>query len=179
MEQPNQKVKENNLNKSNTIKNIKVLKKVKSCIYKAVSNTNYFNYKNNIFSSLKKPLKYPINFYTNKQLEIKKKRYEKTHKQGWKEFKRKINIRNLAYNSNKNTRNPLILCVLEPNRDLQKKKVMTNKLVFLHDCRIRDILISNKLKFEFNKDDIKRILNGQKPWKELDFINKESENEKK
>ena len=56
---------------------------------------------------------------------------------------------------------------------------MTNKLVYLHDCRIRDILISNKLKFEFNKDDIKRILNGQKPWKELDFSNKDLENEKK
>ena len=66
--------KENNLNKNNIIKTTKVLKKVKSCIDKSVSNTKYINYENNINSSLKKPLKYPINFYCNKQLEIKKKR---------------------------------------------------------------------------------------------------------
>ena len=167
--------KNKNINKVNMAKTIKVLKKVKSCIDKSILNTNYLEIKNdNYYPSLKKPLKYPINFYTSRQLEIKKKRYEKAHKEGWKEFKRKINTRNLAYNSNKNIKNPMVLCVLEPNRNLQKKKVMTNKLVYLHDCRIRDILITNKLKFEYNKDDIKRILNGQKPWKEL-----ESENEKK
>ena len=75
---------------------------------------------------MKKPLKYSINFYSNKQLEIKKKRYEKTHKEGWKEFKRKINIRNLHYNSNKNVKNPMVLCVLEPNLEFKVWNIMSH-----------------------------------------------------
>ena len=175
--------KENDLNKTNKIEKVKNLKKVKSYVENPIFNNKYYNelFDNNDKSNyfLKKPLKYPIHFYTNKQLEMKKKRYEKTHKEGWKEFKRKINIRNLGYNSYKNIKNPIILCVLEPNRDLQKKKIMTNKMVYLHECKIRDILISKKLKNEFSKDDIKRILNGQKPWKDFDINNKDNINEKK
>ena len=162
-----------NINKSN---NNNILENDEKCLAKSLSNTKYNN--NNINYFMKKPLKYPINFYSSKQLEIKKKRYEKTHKEGWKEFKRKINIRNVGYNSIKNINNPMALCVLEPNRDLQKKNIMTNKKVYLHECRIRDILISNKLKFEYSKEDIKRILNGQKPWTDFDENNKGIENKK-
>ena len=161
--------KESNINKGNMTNNKKYLLKSLS------SNKYNFNDKNYF---MKKPLKYPINFYTSRQLEIKKKRYEKTHRQGWKEFKRKINLRNTGYNSIKNINNPMALCVLEPNRDLQKKNIMTNKKVYLHECRIRDILIANKLKFDFSKDDIKRILNGQKPWTELEGNNEDNENKK-
>ena len=53
---------------------------------------------------------------------------------------------------------------------------MTNKLVYQHESRVRDIIISNKLKCEFSDEDIKRILNGQKPWKEIN--NDENENKK-
>ena len=166
--------KENCLNEDNILKNKNNLKNDNKDIVKPLLSYKHFNKDINYF--MKKPLKYPINFYVNKQLEIKKKRYEKSHKEGWKEFKRKINIRNLGYNSDKNKKNPLILCVLEPNRDLQKKKILTNKLIYLNECRIRDILISNKLKFEFNKDDIKRILNGQKPWTDFDSYNKDINN---
>ena len=86
-----------------------------------------------------------------------------------KEFKKKINIRNKGYNLNKKiTKNPLILCILEPNKDLLKKKIITHKEAFLHECKKRDILISNKLKCEFdNYEDIKRILNGKKPLKDI------------
>lgn len=121
---------------------------------------NYFSL-NNENNSLKKPLKYPINFYSNKQLEIKKKRYEKTHREGWKEFKRKINLKNRNY------KNVLSLCILEPNINLTKKKIMTNKIAYLIESKKRDILISHKLKCEFNDDDIKRIINGKKPFKDL------------
>ena len=121
---------------------------------------NYFSL-NNENNSLKKPLKYPINFYSNKQLEIKKKRYEKTHREGWKEFKRKINLKNRNY------KNVLSLCILEPNINLTKKKIMTNKIAYLIESKKRDILISNKLKCEFDDDDIKRIINGKKPFKDL------------
>ena len=121
---------------------------------------NYFSL-NNENNSLKKPLKYPINFYSNKQLEIKKKRYEKTHREGWKEFKRKINLKNRNY------KNVLSLCILEPNINLTKKKIMTNKIAYLIESKKRDILISHKLKCEFDDDDIKRIINGKKPFKDL------------
>lgn len=164
---------ENLINKSITNKK-KNIKKVKSCIDKLFYTINYFNYDNynNNNYIIKKPFKYPINFYSSKQLEIKKKRYEKIHKEGWREFKRKINIRNLGYNSNKNIKNPMLLCVLEPSRNLQKKKIMTNKTIFLNDCRLRDLQISKKLKFEYSKEDMKRILNGQKPWNEIELNNK-------
>lgn len=163
-----------NNKKNESIRNKTTLKKTKSYTQKPTFNNNIFYNDSHYF--VKKPLKYSINFYSNKQLEIKKKRYEKTHKEGWKEFKRKINIRNLHYNSNKNVKNPMVLCVLEPNRDLQKKKI-TNKIVYQHESKMRDILISNKLKFEFSKDDIKRILNGQKPWKDFDFNKNDNDNE--
>ena len=124
---------------------------------------NYFSL-NNENNSLKKPLKYPINFYSNKQLEMKKKRYEKTHREGWKEFKRKINLKN------RNHKNILSLCILEPNINLTKKKIMTNKIAYLIESKKRDILISNKLKCEFDDEDIKRIINGKKPFKDLFLI---------
>ena len=174
--------KEKDANKLNITDNRKILKKAKSCIEKKVFNNKTVNTyiidKNFSFNNnTKKPLKYPINFYLNKQLEIKKKRYEKQHKEGWKEFKRKINLRNLAYYSNKNSKNPLILCVLEPNRDLQKKK-LTNKMIYMRESKIRDLLISQKLKYDYSKDDIKRLLNGKPPMKDFEVINKDDENEK-
>ena len=129
---------------------------------------NYFSL-NNESNFLKKPLKYPINFYSNKQLEIKKKRYEKTHREGWKEFKRKIHLKN----KNKNL---LSLCILEPNINLtKKKKIMTNKIAYLIESKKRDIIITHKLKCEFDDDDIKRIINGKKPFKDL-FLNETKNN---
>jgi hypothetical protein len=132
-----------------------------------ININNYFSLKNEN-SNLKKPLKYPINFYSNKQLEIKKKRYEKTHREGWKEFKRKINLKN-----RRNYKN--LLCILEPNINLTKKKIMTNKIAYLIESKKRDILISHKLKCEFDDDDIKRIINGKKPFKDL-FLNENKYN---
>jgi hypothetical protein len=49
--------------------------------------------------------------------------------------------------------------------DLMKKnKMMTNVKAFERDCKIRDIIIWHKLRCEFSPVDIKRILNGLKPF---------------
>ena len=67
------------------------------------------------------------------------------------------------------------MCIRTKQRFTEKK--ITNKIVYQHESKMRDILISNKLKFEFSKDDIKRILNGQKPWKDFDFNKNDNDNE--
>ena len=157
------KIKENNI----SVDSFKIKNNYNNKSSKIYIN-NYFSL-NNENNCLKKPLKYPINFYSNKQLEIKKKRYEKTHREGWKEFKRKINLKN------KNYKNQLSLCILEPNINLTKKKIMTNKIAYLIESKKRDIIISNKLKCEFDDDDIKRIINGKKPFKDL-FLNENKYN---
>ena len=61
----------------------------------------------------------------------------------------------------------------------KKKKVLTNALAFKKESKIRDIVIGRKLKCEFSPADIKRVLNGLKPWvdcnldKEEKVLNKE------
>ena len=40
----------------------------------------------------------------------------------------------------------------------------------MHECRNRDIIIANKLKCEFSPTDIKRVLNGQKPWNDCESL---------
>ena len=42
---------------------------------------------------------------------------------------------------------------------------MTHKMAYLTESRIRDIILSKTLKCEYDSVDIKRVLNGKKPWK--------------
>ena len=55
---------------------------------------------------------------------------------------------------------------------LFNKNVMTNKKAFLRECRIRDIILTNKLRCEFSPKDIKRVLNGLKPWNDCEQLDK-------
>lgn len=38
-------------------------------------------------------------------------------------------------------------------------------MAYLTESRIRDIILSKTLKCEYDSVDIKRVLNGKKPWK--------------
>ncbi len=56
---------------------------------------------------------------------------------------------------------------------------MNHGFAFKKECKIRDIIIGNKLKCEFNPIDIKRILKGLKPYSDIkldDEINIKIEN---
>lgn len=125
-------------------------------------NTKFFNsnsYSNEFTSPSKKPFKYPINFYSSKQLEIRKKRFNKNISESWKMFKRKIN--SILDNDYKNNIK-LGSCSYKYNQKLFQKYTPNMKSLFLKECRMRDSEISNKLsKCQFNNEDIKKILNGQ------------------
>ena len=122
----------------------------------------------NFFSSQKylqfpkKMPKYPSNFYKTFLIFDRNKKYEKIKKNALKQFHKKINIRE----ENKKVERPLTLRTTGPNRDLHKKLIKNNKFAYKHESRLRDLMIANKLKCEFNEIDIQRILNGKKPWKD-------------
>ena len=160
--------KENNKNIKNNINNIsnendeddllnKKMTRNKSCGDNINININFFN-KN----YLKKPNKHGINDYNTLQLEIKKKKFEKARKNAWKEFKRKINSRNIKMH-------PLSLCVEEPKRNLNKKLKQSYKLMYSHESKVRDFDIFKKLKYYYSPTDVHRILRGLKPWSEINM----------
>lgn len=138
-------------------------------VYKISSNrgkiyNNFIPYRN------KKIKKYPPNFYSLQQMMIKNKKYEAVHQKALNEFRSKINLkndyeRNLNYMSSKEIYRPLTLGVLEPPKNLLRNKKMTHKMAYLTESRIRDIILSKTLKCEYDSVDIKRVLNGKKPWK--------------
>lgn len=141
-------------------------------------------YNSNFNRIINKKMKYySPHFYSIQQLNIKNKRYEKTHNEAFENFQEKINIHedykkllnNYNYNDEEIYR-PLTLGIIEPSKNLTKIKKMNHKLNYLHESRIRDIIIARKLKHEFDPDDINRILNGKKPLK-YDKNDKNKKNE--
>ena len=114
--------------------------------------------------NFKKPLFYPVNYYSSNQLKAKEKKYEKSHKLAFEEFQKKINLKEEKIFKNNRKNYELGEYEKQYFNKLFSKKIMTNKLAFMRECRIRDIILTNKLKCEFSPSDIKRLLNGLKPW---------------
>jgi hypothetical protein len=123
--------------------------------------------------SFKKPKLYPINYYSSNQLRNKEKKYENSHKLAFEEFQKKINLKEES-KKEKTFRKKYELDEYEKVyfNKLFNKNVMTNKKAFLRECRIRDIILTNKLKCEFSPKDIKRVLNGLKPWNDCEKLDK-------
>ena len=114
----------------------------------------------------KKPKFYPVNYYNSKQLTYKEKRFEDVHKIGVEEFQKKINLK-----TNDNTLQKLYkkkYVMDEYEKQLFKKLITKHKLSlkegYLRNCRINDIILVSKLKCEFSPRDVKRVVNGIKPW---------------
>ena len=115
---------------------------------------------------LKKPKIYPVNYYNSKQLTYKEKRFEDKHRIGVEEFQKKINLK-----TNDNTLQKLYkkkYVMDEYEKQLFKKLISKSKISlkegYLRNCRINDIILVSKLKCEFSPKDVKRVVNGIKPW---------------
>ena len=114
----------------------------------------------------KKPRFYPLNYYTSNQIMVKEKRYEDTHKLGTEEFQKKINLKTTD-NAIKNIyKHKYIMDEYEKQyiKRLIKKEKLSVRDAYLRKCRINDIILVSKLKCEFSPKDVKRVLNGIKPW---------------
>ena len=146
-------------NNINNYKLMKVNNNQKSTKYNSYNN-NSVNYTS---SGFKKPQQYPINFYSTQQLK-KKEHFNKTCKNTFDERNRN---KKKGYNSERNTKKQLFDENQENLKELQRKKITTNGTAYKKECKIRDIILGNKLKCEFSPVDIKRILNGLKPWVDI------------
>ena len=153
-------------------------------------NKNYIKYYEDIFRNTTKPLqKYPINFYSTQQLK-KKEHFSNNHKNTFEERLKKLNENNCNKKNNSkisNNKSKFFSTFQEQRNNLsinydseiQRKKVMTNALAFKKESKIRDVVLGRQLKCEFSPVDVKRILNGLKPWvdcnldKEEKVINKD------
>ena len=148
-----------------------------SNIIKKESSMNITNNENNIeliasrtsYSPhiFKKPKLYPINHYALNQVIIKEKRYERMHKMGLEDFQRKINLKNEKENVIKNIyKKKYIMDEYEKEyfKRLFTKEKISVRDAYLRKCRINDIILVSKLKCEFSPRDVKRVLNGIKPW---------------
>ena len=164
--QENNKIDENNDNKDDKGNDL-------DTIDKNNIKTYYINEKNideppnepyRTTYNFKKPRLYPVNYYSFNQLKGKETKYENSHKIGYEQFQKKINLK--EDKKAKSYRKSKDMDEYEKAYfdKLFTRKPVTNKMVFMRECRIRDIIIANKLKCEFSPKDIKRILNGQKPW---------------
>jgi len=148
-----------------------------SNVIKKESSVNITNNENNIeliasrtaYSPhiFKKPKLYPINHYALNQVIIKEKRYERMHKVGLEDFQRKINLKNEKENVIKNIyKKKYIMDEYEKEyfKRLFTKEKISVRDAYLRKCRINDIILVSKLKCEFSPRDVKRVLNGIKPW---------------
>jgi hypothetical protein len=149
------------VNKSNSSKKFLITLNDNQNNSKNISDYNKSTFFNS--SGFKKPHQYPINFYSTQQIKIKE-HFNKTHKNTFEERNKKIKK---GSNSERNTRKQLSGEMIDNINELQRKKIINNKYAFNKDCKIRDIIIGNKLKCEFTPVDIKRILNGLKPWADI------------
>ena len=156
----------------NSVEETKKFNIKKINIYQKLNNEKMKTYNNFNFTPTlnKKVKKYPLNFYSLQQLSLKNKKYEEIHKEAFRNFQTKINLKKdykkkLNYEIGNEEYRPLTLGVLEPSKNLLKSKKMTHKLGYLRESKIRDLIISKKLKCEFDNDDIIRILNGKEPFK--------------
>jgi len=119
----------------------------------------------------KKPRFYPLNYYSFKQLKSKETKYDNVHRLAFEQFQKKINLRDDEHKA-KTSRNKLNEYEKAYFDKLYKRKEVTNKMIFNRECRIRDIILTNKLKCEFSPSDIKRVLNGQRTWDECERCDK-------
>ena len=127
-------------------------------------NSNNKRYKNSNYINLYDPktLKYNNYDYISQQLKNKQERFDFIHKLAFEEFKSRKNSKPLIFHNSQNMKS-----YISPNSHLLTKKQLTNRSLYDKESKIRDMLISNKLKCEYNKDDIERVLNGISPWKSL------------
>ena len=88
------------------------------------------------------------------------------HKIGVEEFQRKINLKSRDNSLEKLYKKKYVMDEYE--KELFKKLIKREKLSlkdgYLRNCRINDIILVSKLKCEFSPKDVKRVLNGIKPW---------------
>ena len=143
--------------------NIKKFDNQKKINHERASTYNSFN-SSTVKTKTKK--KYRPNYYSLQQLINKNKKYENIHKEAFQEFQSKINLqkdykRKLNYDTGLEDYRPLTLGIVEPSKSLFKTTKETHKKSYLHESKIRDIIISKKLRCEFDSDDIKRILMGK------------------
>jgi hypothetical protein len=167
----NKKENKNEENKdSKTINLNKDIDKVKTKIIRGRNFDGLYDpYRTNY--NWKKPRFYPLNYYSFKQLKRKETKYEDFHKRAFEQFQKKINIKEDEHKA-KTTRKHLNEFEKAYFEKLYTKKEVTNKMIFNRECRIRDIILTNKLKCEFSPSDIKRVLNGQKTWNECERCDK-------
>ena len=120
----------------------------------------------------KKPKFYPINYYSSKQTLAKEKKYEDKHKIGVEEFQRKINLKSTDNSLSKLYKKKYIMDEYEKQlfQKLIRKQKVTLKEGYLRTCRINDIILVSKLKCEFSPQDVKRVLNGIKPWNDCNKL---------
>ena len=154
-------------------------------------NKNYTKYCEELFRKTSKPpLKYPINFYPTQQIK-KKEHFNINHKNTFEERRKKLKENKTNYGNNYSklsSDNSKFLNTFQGlkknisttfDNENQKKILLTNALAFDKENKIRDVIIGRQLKCEFSPVDIKRVLNGLKPWvdcnldKEEKVINKE------
>ena len=104
----------------------------------------------------------------------KEKRYENIHKLGIEEFQRKINLKSRDNSLEKLYKKKYVMDEYE--KELFKKLIKREKLSlkdgYLRNCRINDIILVSKLKCEFSPKDVKRVLNGIKPWDDCQKLDK-------
>ena len=135
-------------------------------------NKSYYNNSNNFnFTGFKKPQQYPINFYSTQQIKIKE-HFNDTYKNTFDERKKKMEKGNKSERTSKKRIGGKIIENIHIN-NLHRKKKITSKCAFKKECKIRDVIIGNKLKCEFNHEDIKRILNGLTPYADIKIEDKE------
>ena len=112
---------------------------------------------------MKKPNKYPVNFYTTQQIR-KKEHFTINSKITFEERIKMLKKKEQKEKGEKDLYNIKNKLNLENTKDLKLKRGLTNKAAYKKQCRIKDILIGNKLKSTYDPVDTKRILNGLKPW---------------
>jgi len=126
-------------------------------------NNNKKRYNNNYINFYDpKIYKYNNYDYMSQQLKNKQERFQFIHKLAFEEFKSRRNTKPINFNYSQNVKS-----YISPHSNLLSKKKTTNKTLYDKESKIRDMLIGNKLKCEYNKDDIERVLNGISPWKSI------------
>lgn len=152
----------NIINLSNQFKFNNTFNKNKFLItaYDYPNNKNKSYYSQFTISGFKKPHQYPINFYSTQQIK-KKERFNQEHKITFEERLKKMKK---EYDSEREGKNKKELVLGNVDDLVKKNKKMTNVKAFERDCKIRDIIIGHKLRCEFSPVDIKRVLNGLKPF---------------
>ena len=120
----------------------------------SINTSNYINTNN-----FKKPNKYPINFYSTQQLK-KKEHFKRDYKITFEEREKMLK----KEKEDKKVHKYKSGLILDNKKDLKRKKPLNNVIAYKKQCKMRDILIGNKLKNEYDEIDTKRILRGLKPW---------------